>query len=77
MKAFWQTACSAIAVLSLGMLVQGCNDTHSSQGSASCSYINGTWVGHEVDLDGSDRGPVTATIRDAQVQFDIGQRQPD
>jgi alpha-tubulin suppressor-like RCC1 family protein len=64
LAAFWVAGCPSKA-----------NDGNTADGgqgtSPSCSYLDGTWVGHEVGLDGSNLGPLTMVVRDSQVEFDI------
>lgn len=40
-------------------------------GTSSCSYLNGSWFGHELDPSGGNRGPVVAIVADDRVEFDI------
>jgi alpha-tubulin suppressor-like RCC1 family protein len=71
--------CAVFRVGLAASCVAGCpskasdgNTADGGQGtSSSCSYLDGTWVGHEVGPDGSSLGPVTLVVRDSQVEFDI------
>ena len=72
MKATWQEACCAVAWLVLGAAQLGCGSSQSSSPSGStCAYLDGTWMGNEIDSNTKILGPASVVIAGDQVSMDV------
>jgi hypothetical protein len=71
MKSILKRTCRATSVILCSLAVYACNGSTESKNGGSCSQLDGTWAGHEVDLSGGDRGPVTFVVQDGQIQGNI------
>jgi hypothetical protein len=69
LRAVLRAGCCAVGVVLCSFGTEGCSSGSSAdQGGGSCSRLNGTWPGHEVDLYGGDRGTVSFTIQDSRIE---------
>jgi alpha-tubulin suppressor-like RCC1 family protein len=71
MKTILRSACGATGLVLCSLAIHGCNDSEGPKNGGTCSQLNGTWAGHEVDLSGGDRGPVTFVVQNDQIQGSI------
>ena len=64
-------ACCATSLITCCLAIHGCSDSGTQRNGGACPQWDGTWVGHEIDPYGADRGTVTFVGQNGQLQGSI------